>query len=71
MGPAHDPPVTSLDRNRFPAEEGPVKAFRPLDLGVIRLSKTAGTLTLRALEIPGSQAMDFRLLVLTRLTEQD
>ena len=66
VAPAHDPPITSVEHNRYPAEEGPVKAFRPLDLGVMQLPQGTGTLTLRALEVPGTQVMDFRLLVLTR-----
>ncbi|MEM9354264.1 MAG: hypothetical protein AAGA92_14755 [Planctomycetota bacterium] len=65
--PAHDPPITSVAYNRYPAEEGPVKAFRPLDLGVFELPQGPGTLTLQAVEVAGTQVMDFRLLVLTRI----
>ena len=35
----------------------------------IHLKKGTGTMTLRALEIPGSQVMDFRLMLLTRVEE--
>jgi hypothetical protein len=40
-----------------------------MKLGVIELKKGKGTLTLQALDIPGSQALEFRLLMLTRLGE--
>jgi hypothetical protein len=42
-----------------------VKDFRPLTLGTIPLAKGRGTLTLRALEIPGESAIDVRDVVLT------
>jgi len=38
-----------------------------MTLGKITLPKGTGPLTLRALEIPGSQVMDFRLLILNRI----
>ena len=38
-----------------------------MKLGMIQLEKGKGTLTLQALEIPGSQALEFRLLMLTRV----
>jgi hypothetical protein len=43
------------------------KYFAPLSLGRIKLKRGSGQLTLRALDIPGVQAMDFRLLMLTRV----
>jgi hypothetical protein len=42
-----------------------MKEFRPLHLGVIRLEKGRGQLTLRALEIPGASVMDVRQMTLT------
>ena len=42
-----------------------MKEFRPLNLGAMRLEKGRGLLTLRALEIPGKQVMDVRLVTLT------
>jgi hypothetical protein len=38
-----------------------------MTLGVVRLEKGKGTLTLKATKIPGSQVMDFRLLMLKRV----
>jgi len=43
-----------------------VKRFKTLKLGTMHLDKGKGELTLRALKIPGSQVMDFRLIMLTR-----
>jgi acetamidase/formamidase len=37
-----------------------------MTLGDIHLKEGTGTLTLQALEIPGSEVMDFRLMLLTR-----
>jgi hypothetical protein len=41
-----------------------VKDFNPLTLGTVRLEAGRGTLTLRALEVPGSQVMDVRRVML-------
>jgi hypothetical protein len=38
-----------------------------MKLGVIDLKKGKGTLTLHALKIPRAQALEFRLLMLTRV----
>ena len=46
--------------------ESYVKDFKPLQLGTIDLPQGKGTLTLRALDNPGGQVMEFRLLMLTR-----
>ena len=63
---AHDPPLTGREHDRFERIESYVKDFRRMTLGDIRLQAGKGTLTLRALQIPGSQVMDFRLMLLTR-----
>jgi hypothetical protein len=36
-------------------------------MGTIQLEKGKGTLSLKAIDIPGSQAMDFRLLMFKRV----
>jgi hypothetical protein len=38
-----------------------------MDLGTIHLEEGKGTLTLKALDIPGQEAMDFRLLMFKRV----
>jgi arylsulfatase A-like enzyme len=63
---AHDPPLVGAKEDRVPRQgESYVKEFRPLTLGTIPLAKGRGTLTLRALEIPGESAIDVRDVVLT------
>lgn len=64
---SHDPPLVGMEHDRVERIESYVKDFRPTVLGTIDLDTGRGTLTLRALEIPGLQAMDFRLLTLRRL----
>ncbi len=63
--PAFDPPlIDSLDRVKREGESY-VKDFRPLHVGVLHLEQGRGPLTLRALEIPGTQVMDVRAVMLT------
>ncbi|MCY3927943.1 MAG: arylsulfatase [Acidobacteria bacterium] len=64
---AHAPPLVGMDDDRVLRIESYVKDFRPKVLGEIELEPGRGTLTLRALEIPGRQVMEFRLLTLRRL----
>ncbi len=64
---AHDPPLTGMENDRDERIESYVKEFKPLNLGTIRLEKGKGRLELKALDIPGSQVMDFRLLMLKRI----
>lgn len=63
---AWDPPLLADKYNRIKMGEGDVKYFKSLKLGTMSLKKGKGELTLRALKIPGSQVMDFRLIMLTR-----
>lgn len=63
---AHDPPLTGMEHDRVPRIESYVKDFRSMEMGTITLRKGAGTLVLRALDMPGRQVMDFRLLMLRR-----
>ncbi len=63
---ANDPPTIGAERDLSPRTESLVKDFRPLRLGTIELSPGLGRLKLEAVNIPGDQAIDFRLLMLTR-----
>jgi arylsulfatase A-like enzyme len=66
VAPGWDPPLyTNQDTITRPAVESQMKEFRPLNLGVMRLEKGRGLLTLRALKIPGRSVMDVRQLNLT------
>jgi arylsulfatase A-like enzyme len=62
---AHDPPVSGAEHDRVKRQESYVKDFRPLHFGKIDLEKGKGKLVLRAKEIPGKEAIEFRLLLLT------
>jgi hypothetical protein len=63
---AHDPPLLGAAHDRVQRQgESYVKDFAPLSLGTIELPAARGPLTLRALSIPGKQAMDVRGVVLT------
>jgi arylsulfatase A-like enzyme len=64
---AHDPPLTGMENDRDPRIESYVKDFKSLNMGSIHLDKGKGRLTLRALEIPGNEAIDFRLMMVKRI----
>lgn len=63
----NDPPLEGMELDRVPRQESYVKDFIPLDMGVIELPAGKGQMRLQATDIPGAQAMDFRLLMLTRV----
>jgi hypothetical protein len=62
----HDPPLYGKEFDRCSrGSESFVKDFKPLELGVFRLEKGRGLLTLRALNVPARQVMDVRAVLLT------
>lgn len=63
---AHNPPLYGMDNDRVERMESYVKDFKRMDMGTINLEKGKGQMTLRAVDIPGAMAMDFRLLILER-----
>ena len=63
----HDPPVRGGENDRVKRMESYVKDFKPVKLGRIRLSKGRGELMLKAVEMPGAQVMEFRLLMFTKI----
>ena len=64
----HDPPLVGAEFDKVDrGSESYVKDFRPLRLGVFRLKKGRGDLTLRALDVPSKQVMDVRAVKLTLL----
>jgi arylsulfatase A-like enzyme len=65
----HDPSLVGMEHDRVKRQESYVKDFKRMTLGKIHLEKGKGTLTLKALAIPGSQVMDFRMLYLTKVGE--
>ena len=65
----HDPPLRGADEDCVKRTESYVKDFKPLKLGRLKLSKGAGRLTLRALEKPGPELIEVRLLFFTRVSD--
>ena len=63
---ANDSPIRGAENDRDPRQESYVKDFAPMELGVIELEQGRGTLRLRALDMPGSQVMEVRLMMLKR-----
>ena len=59
---AYDPPLLGEERDRSPRIESYVKDFKSLKMGEISVKKGEGTLSLRAITIPGNSSIDFRLL---------
>ncbi len=66
LNEAFDSPLKD-DKDIYPRMEGYVKEFHRKKVGTINLEKGEGLLTLQATDIPGSQVMDFRLLLLKKL----
>jgi len=64
---AHNPSLVGMERDRVKRSESYNKDFKRMTLGTIALKEGEGTLKFHALEIPGSQVMDFRLMLLTRV----
>lgn len=63
---AHDQSLLGAEDDRYERVESYEQDFRPMDAGTLHLTEGEGTLTLKALDIPGQQVMDFRLLLLRR-----
>lgn len=63
---AFDPPLHGQEYDRVPREgESYVKDFKPLTVGNLDLPAGRGLLTIRASKIPGTRAIDLRMLELT------
>ncbi len=67
LNKAHDVPVRGQENDRVKRMESYVKDFKPISMGMLNLKQGKGILTLKALEIPGKTALEFRLLMLKRL----
>lgn len=68
--PGWDPPLyMNQDTLPRPHGESQMKEFRTLKVGEITLDQGVGTLSLKALEIPGQSVMDVRRVTLTLLDE--
>lgn len=66
---AHDPPLIGMENDRVERMESYVKKFKPYKLGVMHLEKGRNKLTMKALDIPGSQVMDLSLIMFARVDQ--
>ncbi|MBT8180269.1 MAG: arylsulfatase [Eudoraea sp.] len=64
---SHDPQLQGMENDRTPRIESYVKDFKPISMGIIKLKKGKGQLTLKASQIIGEEVIDFRLLLFNRL----
>jgi len=63
----HDVPQRGAKDDRYKRVESYVKDFKAIPIGTIGLKQGEGDLILKATEIPGREAMEFRLLTLERV----
>jgi len=65
---ANDPPLRGAEDDRTPDRGGEsyVKTFKPMRMGTVHLKEGRGELALRAIDIPGTQVMEVRLLNFVR-----
>ena len=64
---AHDPPLRGMDEDLSPRIESYVKDWKVVDIGNIDLHKGEASMSLKALAMPGSSIIDFRLFLFERL----
>lgn len=67
LSKAHDVPARGQENDRVKRMESYVKDFKPIPMGTLNLKQGKGVLTLKALEISGETALEFRLLMLKRV----
>ncbi|MGA0899131.1 MAG: arylsulfatase [Luteolibacter sp.] len=64
---AHNPPELGKKENKVYRHESYTKDFKPQSLGRVKLAEGKQQFELSALEIPGEQAVEVRLLILQRV----
>ena len=62
----HDSPLIGMQNDRVERKESYTKDFIPMNMGTIYLEQGRSKMKLQAKEIPGSQVMEFKTLVLKR-----
>ena len=63
---AHDSEQFGHEQDRVKRSESYVKEFKAMDMGMLYLEEGKSELKLQAVEIPGDEAIDFRLLMFER-----
>jgi hypothetical protein len=66
---AYDTQLVGAAENRVTRRESLMKDFKAMPLGTFSMPKKRGTLSLRATNIPGSEAIDLRYVTLTRMVK--
>jgi arylsulfatase A-like enzyme len=66
---AYDTQLVGAAENRVTRRESLMKDFKAMTLGTFSMPKKRGTLSLRATNIPGSEAIDLRYVTLTRMVK--
>ena len=64
---SHEVPSRGQENDRVKRRESYIKDFKEIKIGKINLTKGKGELTLKALEIPGEESIEFRLLMLEKV----
>ena len=64
---SHEVPSRGQENDRVERRESYVKDFKEIKIGRINLTKGKGELTLKALEIPGEESIEFRLMMLEKI----
>ncbi len=64
---SHEVPSRGQENDRVKRRESYVKDFKEIKIGKINLTKGKGELTLKALEIPGEESIEFRLMMLEKV----
>jgi hypothetical protein len=64
---AYETPLVGAAEKKVDNRESLMKDFKALTLGTFRMPKKRGPLTLRAMNIPGSEAIDLRYVTLKRI----
>ena len=64
---SHEVPSRGQENDRVERRESYVKDFKEIKIGKINLTKGKGELTLKALEIPGEESIEFRLIMLEKV----
>ena len=64
---SHEVPSRGQENDRVKRRESYVKDFKEIKIGKINLTKGKGELTLKALEIPGEESIEFRLMMLEKI----
>ena len=66
---AHDPPEVGAKEDRVARAESYVKFFKPVVMGEMEIEAGEGELTLTVPEMPGTQGIEFRLLMFERIED--